>query len=248
MRPLWIFSLCAILSACDTTKETDAACDAASDSDGDGLDDCEEEALGTDPDAADSDGDGDSDADELDCVSDPLDASEVCYACGWAHNDPGTLSSDGAGIGDTVTNIPLIDQCGEDVPLWDFAGGYRMLFITASWCSACRAEAEEIPARTADFLAEGVVDDFFYVVILAEDYSSNPPTVDEAVEFAESLEASGFPVTANPDQQIFVKTTWDGLRLPGKCALSPEMEILHCYSGDDDTEGFDAIRAHAATR
>ena len=40
----------------------------------------------------DSDGDGFADADEVDCVSDPADANEQCYACGWEHNDPGNIS------------------------------------------------------------------------------------------------------------------------------------------------------------
>ena len=62
--------------------------DCSLDSDSDGLNDCEEQELGTNPDSSDSDGDGFSDADEVDCVSNPADANEQCYACGWEHNDP----------------------------------------------------------------------------------------------------------------------------------------------------------------
>jgi hypothetical protein len=235
------------LAGCED-KEAEVACDAAADADGDGLDDCTEADLGTDPDAADSDGDGLSDGEERDCVSDPLNAEEVCYACGWPHGDPGTLSSTGAEEGDTVANLSLIDQCGEDIPLWDFAGTYHILFMTTYWCGVCRNEAEEIPERTADFLAEGVVEDFSYILILSEDYSGNAPTADEAAWYDEQVEASGFPVTANPDQSVVTATPWDGYHLPGKCAVSPEMELLHCYDGDDDTEGFDAIRDHAGAR
>jgi len=111
----------------------EASGDCSADSDGDGVDDCTEDELGTDPDLADTDGDGYSDGEEVDCVSDPLDAAEVCYACGWAHNDPGDLQATGSSEGDIVTNIALIDQCMEDVDLWDFAGSYVMLFMTASW-------------------------------------------------------------------------------------------------------------------
>ncbi|MBX3131307.1 MAG: hypothetical protein KF718_31595 [Polyangiaceae bacterium] len=55
------------------------------------------------------------------------------YACGWAHGDPGNLESTGAEEGDVIENVPLVDQCGETVPLWDFAGQYRMLFMTTVW-------------------------------------------------------------------------------------------------------------------
>ena len=103
------------------------------DSDGDGLDDCQEIDLGTDPTADDSDEDGFTDAEELDCISNPLDDEEVCYACGWAHNDPGTLESDGNNVGDTVANVVLADQCGDLVDLWDLSGKYYLLYLTAAW-------------------------------------------------------------------------------------------------------------------
>ncbi len=119
----------------DDTGPTDSGgpdC-SSEDADGDGLDGCAEEELGTDPDNADSDGDGMSDGEEVDCVSDPLDADEVCYACGWPHNDPGDLESTGAALGDVVANLEFTDQCAELVDLWDFAREYHILFITASW-------------------------------------------------------------------------------------------------------------------
>ncbi len=115
----------------DTTEET--ACSSSADSDADGIDDCTEEELGTDPSLADSDSDGFTDAEEIDCVSDPNDATEQCYACGWEHNDPGDLESTGAEYGDVVDNMSLVDQCGEMVDIWDFYGEYHVLYMTAAW-------------------------------------------------------------------------------------------------------------------
>ena len=66
-------------------------------------------------------------------VSDPIDAGQKCYACGWKHNDPGTLASTGSNEGDVIANLDLIDQCKEPVRLWDFAGEYHILFMTAAW-------------------------------------------------------------------------------------------------------------------
>ena len=107
--------------------------DCTVDSDADGIDDCTEEVVGTDPESADSDGDGFTDAEEIDCVSDPLDVDEQCYACGWEHNDPGDISSDGADIGDVMDNFSLVDQCGEMVDMWDFYSEYHVLYMTAAW-------------------------------------------------------------------------------------------------------------------
>ena len=74
---LWMLAACS-----DVMNPFTGEPDCSIDSDEDGLTDCVEAALGTDPFVSDSDGDGFSDSDEVDCVSDPLDGQEVCYACG----------------------------------------------------------------------------------------------------------------------------------------------------------------------
>jgi hypothetical protein len=102
-------------------------------SDGDCLDDDQELEAGTDPTKADTDGDSFDDCAEIDCGSDPVDPADKCYACGWHQNDPGTLVSTGAAEGDVIANLELVDQCKEPVKLWDFAGEYHILFMTASW-------------------------------------------------------------------------------------------------------------------
>ena len=106
---------------------------ATANADGDCMSDAEEIALGTDPNKVDSDGDGVSDCDEVACVSNPTDANESCYTCGWKHNDPGNLVSTGATEGSVIANVALVDQCNQPVPLWDMAGEYHILFMTAAW-------------------------------------------------------------------------------------------------------------------
>jgi hypothetical protein len=101
--------------------------------DGDCLTNGQEIENGTDPTLADTDGDGSDDCAELDCNSPPADPAKRCYACGWKHGDPGNLVSTGATEGNVIENIPLVDQCGETVPLWDLAGEYQILFMTTVW-------------------------------------------------------------------------------------------------------------------
>ncbi len=137
----------AFLAACVTT-ETSAPADDDSgtdvggmgpsptaNSDGDlcGLTDLQEVEMGLDPNALDSDLDGFNDCDEIACVSNPADVNQQCYACGWEHNDPGTLVATGAAVGDVINNIGLVDQCGELVNIWDFYGKYHILWMTAAW-------------------------------------------------------------------------------------------------------------------
>ena len=134
MRLFVSISLLGLLIGCSDSKtEATEECSSSNDADSDGLNDCEEIELGTDPKSSDSDNDGVTDKAELDCVSDPLNADEVCYTCGWKHNDPGTLESSGSAVGDVVANIELVDQCGDMVDLWDFHGEYHVLYMTAAW-------------------------------------------------------------------------------------------------------------------
>jgi len=130
---LSILSLGCSEKATDQNPDASAEQDCSADSDADGVDDCTEAEIGTDPEAADSDGDGLTDAEEMDCGSDPLDAEELWDACGWEDNDPGNVESTGNSYGDIMNNFALVDQCGEMVDMWDFHGEYHVLYMTAAW-------------------------------------------------------------------------------------------------------------------
>jgi hypothetical protein len=55
-----------------------------------------------------------------------------------------------------------------------------------------------------------------------------------------------FPVFADVNGRLIESTPYDGLQLPGKCALSPEMEILGCATGSVAEEYvFSVIVEHA---
>jgi hypothetical protein len=212
------------------------------DTDGDGLSDGDEvNTYGTLPNQADTDGDGLKDGEEIDCVSDPLDAEELCYSCGWGHNDPENLQSTGSSEGDTLVNLGLIDQCEEDVSLWDFAGSYHILFMTTQWCTACLSEASDLQRRTEEFVEESGIP-FSYMILLSEDTSGNAPNGNDASGYAEEVNAETVPVLASGDQGVLTATPWTGSPLPGKCLISPDMVMLDCYSGHgDDADAFDTI-------
>ena len=218
---------------------------AETDDDGDGLTGCEEEELGLDPALADSDGDGSADGEELDCLSDPLDGDEACYACGWQRNDPGTLQSTGNQEGDTIANLSLVDQCRDTVDLWDFAGEWHLAFMTTEWCGACLAEAKELEAWGKEYRQETGVD-FSYLVILFEDVQGDQPKGGTAVNYADVIDARKLPVLADKQQAILSDTPYDGSRLPGKCLLSPEMEMVECWDGHAGIEElFEVMARHA---
>lgn len=117
----------------DSDSDGDVDGDADSDVDADADSDADADADADADVPVDGDGDGFLDDEELACGSDPSDDFDTCFACGWWQGDPGDLVATGSEVADTIENVTLIDQCGEEVPLWSFGGEYRILWITAAW-------------------------------------------------------------------------------------------------------------------
>ena len=235
-----------LLSACTTsTAPSEGASDCGADSDADGIEDCEEVALGTDPAVADTDGDGDADGDELACLADPLDADEACYECGWLRGDPGDLESTGASIGDVIAELQLVDQCQETVSLWDFAGSYRVLTMVPAWATGFLPLASGLPGDAERFTADTGID-LGFVVVLYESATGGLPDGTTAEAYANDAGVWQLPVLADPFQDVLYDTPYTGSRGPGLCALSPDMVIVACTEGDEDTTTILAeVEAHA---
>ena len=105
------------------------------DSDGDGLSDAEEEALGTDPNNPDTDGDGYEDGEEVDGNTDPNHAGDHPYQGGWAigacrHDITPTGNNR---PGDIAQQFALTDQYDDTVRLHDFCDREVVLIGAAFW-------------------------------------------------------------------------------------------------------------------
>jgi hypothetical protein len=110
----------------------------------------------------------------------------------------------------------------------------------------CKQEAVSFPERTEEFVDEtGIA--FSYVLALFEDAQGNVPDAEDALSYWEVVDEPDVPITADPDGQMFDATPFDGSPLPGKCILSPTMEILECEEGEaEDDWAFEIIEEHAA--
>jgi hypothetical protein len=124
------------LSGCFATVGIDGSGTAIADpdSDGDGLTDSQEAALGTDPQNVDTDGDTYDDGDEVTANADPLDEDHHPYLGGWpigaCHDDP---VATGSAVGDVDQNFALLDQYGENVHLYDFCDKSVLLIYAGMW-------------------------------------------------------------------------------------------------------------------
>ncbi len=137
----------------DTAGTDDTEGEPQVDTDGDGLFDDEEAALGTDPLLVDTDGDGFSDYDEVQAGTDPLWIWSHVYTGGYnvGNCEDGVLDPTGPTgstsvnlhgtlyewevyqPGDVVYNFTMTDQHGEEVSLYSFCGRYVMITFSAFW-------------------------------------------------------------------------------------------------------------------
>ena len=98
------------------------------DSDGDGLTDSEEEALGSDPLSTDTDEDGWADGVESNSHTDPTDPSDHPYEGGWPIDScRHDLVSTGMSVGNVIDDVTLLDQYGEALRLHDLCNHVVMI-------------------------------------------------------------------------------------------------------------------------
>jgi hypothetical protein len=83
-----------------------------------------------------------------------------------------------------------------------------------------------------------------FMIIIFENNAGLPPDGSVAESYAAELGDPQIPVVADPAKQILNSTPWGDTSLPGKCILTPEMEILECYTGHGNETAFDAVLDH----
>lgn len=195
----------------------------AVDSDGDGLTDAQEAALGTDPTRADSDGDGFDDPVELAGHTDPVDGGDHPYAGGWpidACRDD--VASTGNQLGQIANDFTLMDQYGEPLRLHDFCGQEVLLVSSATWCGSCQQEAPDLQAMYDEYAEQG----FLVVTLLGENQFGQPPSTQDLNVWANAFGIE-HPVVADPNWQVTVRfVNGSTIGLPTMHLIGPGAEVL----------------------
>ena len=148
------------------------------------------------------------------------------------------LESTGDGIGDTIENIPLIDQCGDDVDI-DFYGEYT--FCTKRQLGEVVIAGGRSSRNKCDFVAETGVD--FVFIRSFSGRLGLPATAEDCAGYAGTIGNLVFQCL--PTGKVKSKTRHRSLKLSPVRALTPSMEILYCDSGHGS---YDGIRCHTSTR
>jgi len=199
----------------DENDDGDGVDDSAGDNDGDGLTNGEEAELGTDPESIDSDGDGYEDGHEVTEGSDPTDAEDMIYAGGWPYQpdkdsyvDEDSWVSRTPYIGDQAPRMVGVDQWGDDVDLYDFAGHgtSTIIDISAFWCGPCKGMASYMAGGADDYgwgsyfpslpglVEEGTV---HWITVMGQNRQGDAPDADTVASWYERYPDPHIPVVAD---------------------------------------------------
>ena len=96
-----------------------------------------------------------------------------------------------------------------------------------------------------EFIAETGLN-FSFLFSIYEGGSGNPATANDCAAYAQTIGNPSFPVFADGTGVLAGATPMTQKTHPELCALSPELEILSCYSGHMAyLSALDDIKAHA---
>lgn len=182
------------------------------DTDGDGLTDLEEFEAGSSPLLADTDGDTYLDLWEVNEGTDPNNNESRIYRGYWPYNpDKSNLVDAGFGsvanVGGAVGRVQAVDQFGDIVDMWDFAGQGKPVIvdISAAWCPPCNAMSSWISGGADSYNLESAyapvraaVDsgDVLWVTMLIEDNNYAQATQATVEQWDERYPHDRIPVIA----------------------------------------------------
>jgi hypothetical protein len=122
--------------------------------------------------------------------------------------------------------------------------GVKLLLVNtaAVWCSACRIEHEDLPARAATSTPRGLG----IVAALFQDQKQNPASVEDLARWVETF-GTNFPMSLDPDYAFGLYASAE--TAPLNLLIDPRsMTILKKYIGDQSAVMWPYIDAQLAAR
>lgn len=143
---------------------------------------------------------------------------------GWTIVEPPTdLVPEGFAVGETVPDLRLADQFGDEVSLWQFHGNVILLDVSTVWCGPCQDLAEHTEDTWQTYRDQG----FVYLTVLQQDIESNPPELDDILGWVDLFQITA-PVLADGDLQALGAVLLVGgtAAYPGVLLIGRDLKVL----------------------
>ncbi|MCB9741978.1 MAG: TlpA family protein disulfide reductase [Alphaproteobacteria bacterium] len=134
---------------------------------------------------------------------------------------PEAPDGDVARVGRQLPELDMVDQYGDSVSLYQFAGRLVVLDIAAIWCGPCHNFAPFLE----DFAQAQGEDGAIVITVVVQDVNFNPARAENVAEWVEAHETSG-PVVflADPAQRTLIDEAAEGY--PSLMVVDPEMRLV----------------------
>jgi peroxiredoxin len=143
---------------------------------------------------------------------------------GWEIVEPpAELVPEGFEIGQTVPDLRLVDQFGDEVSLWQFHGKVILLDVSTIWCAPC----QDLGAHTEETWQAYRDQGFVYLTVIQQDIEGNRPEPDDIQGWVDAFGITA-PVVADGDLTALgaVPSQGGAVAYPGVLLIGRDLQVI----------------------
>lgn len=160
---------------------------------------------------------------------------------------PEGIVGEGFFDGQVVPDVRGVDQHGNQVSLWQFAGRHVLLDVSAMWCAPC----QELGAGTEHIYQEYLEHDVVYLTVIQQDVEGNDADVEELNQWATLPSSAGgeydlitAPIMSDPLGANGSAGAIQNGQFPEVMVIGPDLTVLEHVAQPTDAAVVEALDRH----
>jgi peroxiredoxin len=150
-------------------------------------------------------------------------------------------TGEGFEVGQTVPDLHLADQNGDEVSFASFEGDLVLLDVSTLWCGPCQLLAAEAEATWQRYRDQG----FVYLTVIQQGQYADPATPGDVAAWADQFGITA-PVVGDPDALTTpaLEVVGGVVAFPGVLVVGRDQTVIERVTPATTDEVDDAIRAN----